>query len=132
MSNERYLIDTNILIYYFNAVIPEDNTFVDKIFEESFNISVITKVEFLSWRGFLDDGVSFSKAGQFVKNAHILNLSDEIVDAAIRIRQERRIKIADAIIAATAKVNELILVTRNTKDFKNIDVEIHNPFDEAL
>jgi predicted nucleic acid-binding protein len=34
----------------------------------------------------------------------------------------------DAMIAATARLRQLIVVTRNTKDFKLFDVEVLNPF----
>lgn len=130
LIEKGYLLDTNILIYYFNDTIPEDNTFIDEIFEESFIVSVITKVEFLSWSGFLTDQDSFSKAKQFIENAYILNLTNEIVDTTIQIRQKHKIKIADAIISATALENDLILVTRNIKDFKKTNVEIYTPFDK--
>ena len=35
----------------------------------------------------------------------------------------------DAMIAATAQVNKLAVITRNVTDFKNFDVDIINPFD---
>jgi predicted nucleic acid-binding protein len=47
----------------------------------------------------------------------------------IEIRQANRIKLPDAIIAATALQNSAILVTRNTKDFKTLALETYNPFD---
>jgi predicted nucleic acid-binding protein len=34
----------------------------------------------------------------------------------------------DAMIAATARVRGLIVVTRYVRDFKTLAVEIHNPF----
>ena len=37
----------------------------------------------------------------------------------------------DAMIAATAKVNHLIVVTRNISDFRSFDVKLFNPFDGA-
>lgn len=67
---------------------------------------------------------------QLMEYATIIKLSDEIVQRVINIRQERRIKLPDAIIAATAIHYDAILVTRNTKDFKAIAVETYNPFDD--
>ncbi|MCX7097517.1 MAG: type II toxin-antitoxin system VapC family toxin [Methylococcales bacterium] len=69
-------------------------------------------------------------AMQLMEYATIIKLSDEIVQRVINIRQERRIKLPDAIIAATAIHYDAILVTRNTKDFKAIAVETYNPFDD--
>ncbi len=42
--------------------------------------------------------------------------------------KDKKIKLADNIIAATTQVYDLILVTRNTKDFSQIDIKILNPF----
>ena len=49
----------------------------------------------------------------------------------LRVLMRRKMGLADAIIAATALVHGLKLVTRNVDDFKHIaGVEIVNPFDE--
>ena len=37
----------------------------------------------------------------------------------------------DAMIAATARVHNLIVATRNVRDFAGFDVELFNPFDPA-
>jgi predicted nucleic acid-binding protein len=42
------------------------------------------------------------------------------VDASILIRKKHKTKLPDAIIAATALVYDLTLITRNTSDFKCI------------
>jgi predicted nucleic acid-binding protein len=34
----------------------------------------------------------------------------------------------DAMIASTARVNDLVVVTRNVKDFEGLGVEVVNPF----
>jgi predicted nucleic acid-binding protein len=54
------------------------------------------------------------------------------VERTIQIRKYNRIKLPDAIIAATALQNDLILVTNNATDFKNIkDLEIFNPYGKS-
>jgi len=54
-------------------------------------------------------------------------LTDDIVKKTIQIRQKRKVKLPDAVIASAAIVNGLTLISRNTKDFKNIpNLEIVN------
>ena len=53
--DKEYLVDTNILIYYFADVIPEKElNRIEKIFISFFNISIITKIEFLGWEKHTD------------------------------------------------------------------------------
>lgn len=47
----------------------------------------------------------------------ILPLDLAVAETAVQLRREHRIRLPDAIIWATAKANEAVLVTRNTKDF---------------
>jgi len=123
-----YLVDTNILIYYFNNDIPKDSVDkIEEIFSQHFNISIITKMEFLGFRGHNEN--SFKQAKSFIMNANAIGLDDVISDRVIDIRRSHNIKLPDAIIAATAIENDLILVTRNTDDFKNTSVKLYNPFD---
>jgi len=45
---QRYFVDTNIIIYEFQDKFPPENVeIIDKIFDESFNISIISEIEFL-------------------------------------------------------------------------------------
>jgi predicted nucleic acid-binding protein len=60
----------------------------------------------------------------------VIGLEDEIVSVAISLRRRRRMGLADAIIAATALVHSLPLITRNVEDFKSVDgLEVINPFE---
>ena len=43
----------------------------------------------------------------------------------------KQIKVADGLIAATALQHRLIIVTRNVKDFGEMDVEIFNPWQQS-
>jgi predicted nucleic acid-binding protein len=47
---------------------------------------------------------------------------------AIKLRKNHSIKLPDALIAATALNGGYILVTRNETDFKNLGLQIYNPF----
>jgi len=47
----------------------------------------------------------------------LIPLSDAVAQQAIQLRQQRRIKLGDSIIAGTALVHGLTLVTHNTDDF---------------
>jgi hypothetical protein len=49
------------------------------------------------------------------------------------LRRNNNIKLADALIAATALLNNLVLVTGNEEDFKAIEeLEIYNPLTKAF
>ena len=58
----------------------------------------------------------------------VFNLTKQITDKTIEIRKQFKIKLPDAIIAASALVNKAMLVTANVKDFNMIDgISIINP-----
>ena len=59
-----YLLDTNILIYHFHNELPlEVQLFVNHLFENSFNISLISKIEFLGFKNHTHE--SFKLANEF-------------------------------------------------------------------
>ena len=61
--------------------------------------------------------------------SNVLPVTEEVADKAIDLRRHWNGKLADSIIAATAMVNDLKLVTRNSDDFKGLTtLEIVNPF----
>ena len=122
LINDKLLLDTNIIIYYFNGIITDNK--IDKILKESFNISIITKIEFLSWQKLREDKELEKRALDFISHANVYELTDEIADKVIDIRQQYRVKTPDAIIGATALVHGFDIVTNNVADFKNLDLEI--------
>ena len=125
---KKFLIDTNIIIYYLKDELPEySSEIIKEIFSDSFNISIITKIEFLGWNGFSEE--EFEQASSFINIADILILNNDIGERAILIKRKRNMKLPDASIAATAIEGDYILVTRNEKDFSDIEgLEIYNPF----
>lgn len=62
---------------------------------------------------------------EFYRIDYNLTIEERVLD----IRKGKRIKIPDAIIAASVVYTDSILVTRNEDDFKGISgLEIKNPF----
>ncbi|ASJ01669.1 nucleotide-binding protein [Thermococcus gorgonarius] len=125
------MIDTNVLIYYLADTIPEDELpKVEEILRKSFNVSIITKIEFLGWKGHTPEG--FEKSKEFISFAHVIPLTNEIADVAIELRRKVSIKLPDAVIAATTLLHGLTLVTRNVKDFEKVEgLKIYNPFEKV-
>jgi predicted nucleic acid-binding protein len=62
----------------------------------------------------------------------VLPLDEPVIQQTIRLRQQHRVKLPDAIIAATALVHGLPLLTRNTADFSALPgLTLLNPHDPA-
>ena len=99
-----YIIDTNItniLMYFFDGqMTTAQKERVKTIFATSFTMSVISKIEFLGFKDYMDD-TQFETAKEFLSQATVIHLPDNIIDRTIRLRQQHRIKLADAMIAAT-------------------------------
>ena len=123
MNGNSALLDSNIIIYLSKREVPL--SFLDQF--DNHYISVITYMEVLGYQ-FRD-----SKEEEFIREMievfSVLFIDQKIADTAIEIRRKQRIKLPDAIIAATAKVLNLCLVTRNIDDFKKVAIQIANPFD---
>ncbi|MEM1327679.1 MAG: type II toxin-antitoxin system VapC family toxin [Bacteroidota bacterium] len=127
--DERFLIDTNIIIYYLNNEIPANHLErVEEIIRTSFHISTITKIELLGWRALDKEGESEMRT--FLAPAQIIYVDPAIEEQAIQIKQGQKIKTPDAIIGATAIVYDMTVVTRNVSDFDKIDgIRLYNPFE---
>ncbi len=81
-------------------------------------VSVITTMELLGWRGHSEQ--SRRDAENLLRGMGELGLARPVVDEVIKLRSLLAIKLPDAIIAASALVERLPLMTGNTGDFKAI------------
>lgn len=110
-----FLADSNIIIY---AITGKHNAAIEFISETFPSVSVITKMEVLGYHNL--DRTQFDEFLNFFEIINVIPLTNPIVNKTIEIRKYRKIKLANAIIAATAIVSNLTLVTANLEDFKNI------------
>ena len=114
MSGRRLLLDSNIIIYVAKKQLdpagfiqPEDELF----------ISDISYMETL--------GYPFSDENEKQETTNLLNIlfrfsiEESIVQKVVEIKQQRRIKLPDAIIAAIVIIHICYIVTRNVSDFQN-------------
>jgi hypothetical protein len=63
--------------------------------------------------------------------ARIIGVDLAVAEAWGRMSVARSVPVIDALLAATAQVHDLVLVTRNTADVNGLGVRTLNPFDEA-
>ena len=123
MSGDSFLIDTNIIIYLAQEKLKIDDFAKDT---DDLYISSITYMEALGFP--FQDRDEEDKITQFCDVFKRFYLTEEIEMQTIAIRKSTKIKLPDAIIAATAIIYNLTLVTRNSDDFKNIPkLKIINP-----
>ncbi len=87
----------------------------------------MTKIEFLGWDKHSSEG--FEKCRRLIELANVYVVDEDVAEQAIELKRQSKIKLADAVIAATAIVNDFKLVTRNVDDYKAVKgLEVFNPF----
>lgn len=97
---------------------------LSQIIDNEINISVINKIELLGFSKVENDLVDF------VNCSNIYPMDNDIVDKTIEVRRQYKIKLPDAVIAATALHYSFTLITNNTTDFLNINkLKILNPYE---
>lgn len=126
-----HLWDTNTVIYYLQQQFPASaEMFMDKLVTTSHPaISVITEIELMSWKTATEKDLSLLQ--NFIQDSLVLELEQAVKQKAAILRKTTRIKLPDAIIAATALVFNLTLVTRNTQDFDSVEnLRLVNPWNQ--
>lgn len=117
----RALIDTNVLIDFLGG---HEKARQELERHARPAISIITWMEVLvgaepheepEIRRWLD---SFERIG----------VDDRVAGRAVAIRRERRIRLPDAIIWASAQVHEMLLVSRNHRDFPRDAPDVRIPY----
>jgi toxin FitB len=115
-----YIIDTSAYSKFISELLSEENANLMQIALETRPIiSVITRIELLSWRT-TDTSVK-TLVNDFIAQSEVLGLTEPVILQTIRIRRQHRVKLPDVIIAATAIVNGFTLLSTNDSDFEKIN-----------
>lgn len=120
------IFDTNVIIFISKNIIKVENLISPNIKP---SISIITYIEALGYKFETTEDLLYMQ--QICSSCQLVNISDLIVLETINLRKKHRIKLPDAIIYATAIVENVPLLTNNTKDFIALDggVKLINPLD---
>ena len=116
MSGNKLLLDSNIIIY-----LSKQNLFLEQFARpgNSLHFSVITLMEV---KGFAFESEAEEQFINQLCSLFIVEaINEQIVEEVIKIRKQHKIKLPDAIIMATAIVNDCTLITRNIQDFIQFD-----------
>lgn len=115
--------DTNILIDYFNGyehAADELARYKIKV------ISIISVIEILVGATTREEDRALRT---FLSSFEVRELSHAITEATVTLRRAHKLKIPDAIVYATARVEGCPLVTRNKKDLKPDWPDIRIPYE---
>ena len=124
---ERFLIDTSAVIKYLNETLPANGlSLMDKIVDKESIISFIAEIELQAWSPPNQEDLKIYQF--FVSSSTVIGVDDNIIKETIKIRKSFKLKLPDALIAATAITNNMTLIADNDKDFKQVpELKYINP-----
>jgi len=106
------LVDSNILIYAAKGVDPALARFL--VVEEPV-FSAVSYVETLGYHAIMPAEKRFIM--KFFRGSQLVPIKTKVLREAVRLRQIRKMKLGDALIAGTPLVHGFRLATRNVGDF---------------
>jgi predicted nucleic acid-binding protein len=119
MSGNRYVLDTNAIV----ALLQGNFQLIELLKDADWlGISVISQIEFLVFPGLTQNDCQIFE--QFLQRVNVLGLvATDIVllEKIIEIRQQHRLKLPDAVIAAMAIQNSASLVTAD-REFAKVTI----------
>lgn len=118
----KAVFDTNILIDYLNGI---ESASKELSLYETRIVSVVTFIEVLAGA---HEPEEENIIRGFLSSLEVVGLSTEVAEMTVRLRRDYRLKVPDAIVYATARVEGCMLVSRNTKDFKMEWPDVRVPY----
>src|SRR5262249_43390015 len=104
MSGKEILVDTNIILYLLDG----SNTLEELLQGKNIYLSFITELELV---GFQTTGNEEKQINELLNDCTIVQITNPIKERYKELRKKYRLKLADAIIAATALTFDLPLIT---------------------
>ena len=124
MSGNRYVLDTNAIV----ALLQGNLQLIELLKDAAWlGVSVISQIEFLIFPGLTqDDRQIFEQFLQRVEVLGLVAMDAVLIEKIIEIRQQHRLKLPDAVIAAMAIQNSASLVTADREFGKVTSLTVIN------
>lgn len=120
MNGSRFLLDTNIILYLLRG----NSDLADLLSSNEIFISVITEMELLSYPEITE--AERLQIQNLILDIEVVPFDNDIKGQAILYRISYRLKLPDAIIAASAHLYDLVLVTADKKLQTITDLKVLN------
>jgi len=115
----KYLYDTNVFIDYFSDRLENQHLFDEKfLMENEVLISPVVRMELLSHPDISEEEDKLFT--ELLDNFESVEIDFEVEKETILLRRKYKLKLPDAIIAASAIIENAILVTNDKKDFSKV------------
>jgi predicted nucleic acid-binding protein len=114
MNGNKYLLDTNIILY----ILSGNQTLANHLHLKNLYASFISEIELLSYKSLILK--EEKNIRDFLSKFRIINIDEAIKQEAISLRKQYRLKLPDCIIAATAISLQLTFITAD-KQFRQIE-----------
>lgn len=118
----RPVFDTNILIDYLAGKAPAKDELARY---PSARIAIVTWIEVMVGARDTDEQGAIR---EFLNSFETIPLDEHIAEAAVVIRRKYRLRLPDAIIWASARTRDALLITRNTRDYPASEPDIRVPY----
>jgi predicted nucleic acid-binding protein len=107
LTQNLILLDTNVVLYFLGGRLT------NPLPSGQYFVSVITEIELLSYPSLSSD--EEVRIRDFLAKIIVVELESSIKDLAITFRKQYRLRLPDAIIAATAQVLKATLFTNDVR-----------------
>jgi len=114
------VFDSSALILFLNDALPHETVdLLDHcLHARRLVVSAVVRAEILAWPS--HSAMSLATALALLDACQLVAVNAVVADEGARIRRETGLKLPDALIAATALLQNSSLVTANAKDFRRV------------
>jgi predicted nucleic acid-binding protein len=123
MNGLNFLCDTNIILY----LLEGDRTLAELLNGKRIYVSFITELELLSYKDLVRTDIK--KIQSLLADSTVMDINPEIKRLTLLVRRKYKLKLPDAIIAATSLFMKIPLITADVsfKKIEELELVLYEP-----